>query len=111
VPAQEAELRALECAAAIQRAIAERNESAEEPMRVRIGLHTGEAIKEGADFFGKHVNLAARVAAQAEGGEILVSALFKELTESAGDIAFGEARSVELKGLKGKHRLYGVAWR
>ena len=43
-------------------AFAERDRSAEEPIRVRIGLHTGEVTKEGSDFFGKHVNLAARIA-------------------------------------------------
>ncbi|MDO8611990.1 MAG: adenylate/guanylate cyclase domain-containing protein [Dehalococcoidia bacterium] len=41
--------RALQCAAEIQRAFARRNESAEEPIRVRMGLHTGEAIKDGDD--------------------------------------------------------------
>jgi class 3 adenylate cyclase len=54
-----------------------------------MGLHTGEMIKEGDDFFGKHVNLAARIAAQADGGEILVSSLLHELTSSGGDIEFG----------------------
>src|SRR3989337_1646141 len=38
-----------------------------EPIRVRIGLHTGEVIREGEDFFGKHVNLAARIAGPASG--------------------------------------------
>ena len=102
--------RALECAVDIQRAFAKRNESADEPIRVRIGLHTGEALKEGDDFFGKHVNLAARVAGQAQGGEILVSSLLKDLTESAGEFAFGEGRKVELKGLKGKHSVFEVVW-
>src|SRR3970282_1532554 len=73
--------RALQCAIDIQRAFAERNEAAEEAIRVRIGLHTGEAIKEGDDFFGKHVTLAVCVAGQAQGGQILVSSLLKELTE------------------------------
>ena len=77
---------------------------------MRIGLHTGEAIKEGDDFFGKHVNLAARVAGQAQGGEILVSSLLKELTESAGEFAFGDGRAVSLKGISGKHRLFEVVW-
>ena len=72
--------------------------------------HTGEAIKEGDDFFGKHVNLAARVASQAHGGEILVSSLLRGLVESAGDVAWGEPRSVELKGLKGTHEIWPVAW-
>ena len=72
--------------------------------------HTGEAIKEGDDFFGKHVNLAARVAGQAAGGEILVSSLLKELTESACEFAFGDGREVELKGLSGTHRVFQVEW-
>jgi class 3 adenylate cyclase len=102
--------RAIECAIAIQEALAQRNQSAGEPIRVRMGLHTGEVIKEGDDFFGKHVNLAARIAGQAAGGEILVSSLLKELTESGGDIPFGEAREVELKGLANPHRVFEVAW-
>src|SRR3990170_4425329 len=117
--------RALECAIAVQRAFAERNRDVRaalappsgaassaptEPIRVRIGLHTGEAIKEGEDFFGKHVNLAARIAGQAQGGEILVSSLIKELTESTGEFTFGEGRQVELKGLRGKHQVFEVVW-
>ena len=102
--------RALQCAIDIQRAFAERNESPAEPIRVRMGLHTGEAIKDGDDFFGKHVNLAARIAGQAEGGEILASSLLKELTASAGDIAFSGGREVELKGLAGSHHVFQVAW-
>ncbi|MCH8050480.1 MAG: adenylate/guanylate cyclase domain-containing protein, partial [Chloroflexi bacterium] len=98
------------CAIGIQRSLAERNESAAEPVHVRIGLHTGEVIKEGDDFFGKHVILAARIAAQATGGEILVSSLLKELTASAGDIEFGDPREVELKGLTGQQEMFPVSW-
>ena len=102
--------RAIECAKAIQRGVADRKGSADERIEVRIGLHTGEVIKEGDDFFGKHVNLAARIAGQAIGGEILVSSLLNELTSSGGDIEFGDAREVELKGLAGTHHLYAVNW-
>ncbi len=107
--------KALECAVDIQRAFAERNESAEEPIRVRIGLHTGEVLKEAdpdgqADFYGKNVILAARIAGQAQGGEILVSSLLKELTESASDIAFGDGREVELKGLAGTYQVHQIRW-
>jgi class 3 adenylate cyclase/ketosteroid isomerase-like protein len=107
--------RALQCAIAVQRAFAQHNESAEEPIRVRMGLHAGEVIKEAdpdgqADFFGRHVILASRVANEAQGGQILVSSLLKELTESAGDIQFGEGREVELKGLAGSHRVFAVVW-
>jgi len=103
--------KALECASAVQKALAERNKSADQPVMVRMGLHTGETIKEGEDFFGKNVILAARIAAQATGGEILVSGLLKALVDSAGDINWGDKREVELKGLTGTHEIYGVEWR
>ena len=102
--------KALQCAIDMQRALDRRNEAAELPIRVRMGLHTDEVIKEGDDFFGKHVNLAARVAGQAAGGEILVSSLLKELAGSGGDVEFGEARQVELKGLTGVHEMFPVSW-
>ena len=103
--------RALQCAMAIQRAFAAHNqEHPEEPVLVRIGLHTGELVQEMEDFFGKNVILASRIADQAQGGEILVSSLLKELTESAGDIRFGEPQEVELKGLAGLNRVYQVDW-
>ncbi len=102
--------KALQCAIETQKAFAERAESSDVPIQVRIGLHTGEMIKEGDDFFGKHVNLAARIAGQAIGGEILVSSLLRELTASGGDIEFGDARQVELKGLTGVQEMFPVSW-
>ena len=78
---------------------------------VRIGLHAGEAIKEGDDFYGKNVIMASRVAGKANGGEILVSSLLRSLVESSVDGAmFSEAREVELKGLSGTHAVYDIAW-
>ncbi len=88
----------------------QRNDGAHAPILVRIGLHTGEPIKEADDFFGKHVNLAARIAGQAQGGEILVSSLLRELTDSSGEFAFGDRRAVELKGLSGAHQVFTVTW-
>jgi class 3 adenylate cyclase len=102
--------KALQCAIGMQKAFAERDESADVTIKVRMGLHTGEVIKEGDDFFGKHVNLAARIAGQASGGEILVSSLLKELTASGGDITFEDGREVELKGLSGTQQVYRVGW-
>ena len=103
--------KAIQCAIETQKAFAKRAESSDVPISVRMGLHTGEMIKEGDDFFGKHVNLAARIAAQADGGEILVSSLLRELTASGGDIDFGEPRSVELKGLAGVQERVPISWR
>ena len=70
---------ALRCAIEVQRAFEERAaERPDERIRVRMGLHTGEAIAEEGDFFGRNVILAARIAAQARGGEILVSEALHE---------------------------------
>ena len=102
--------RAVLCAIGVQRALAGyAAEHPEEPIRVRIGLHAGETIKEGEDFFGTTVNLASRIAAQARGGEILVSSLLKDLTDGA-DLRFGAGRAVTLKGLSGTRVLFSVEW-
>ena len=101
--------RALACSIAIQRTFAAHNaENADEPIRVRIGLHTGEAIKEGEDFFGKSVILAARIASQAQGEQVLVSSLPKALVESSGEFEFGDGKELELKGLAGIHQVFGL---
>ena len=102
--------RALQCAADIQRALAQRNESADEPIRVRIGVHTGEVLRDADKFFGKTVILAARIAAEAAGGEILASTLVRDLTQSTVDLRFGAEREAELKGISGTQRLVPVDW-
>ncbi len=102
--------RALGCAIAIQQTLAPHNEeNPDEPIPVRIGLHTGEAIKEGEDFFGKTVILAARIASQAVGGQILVSSLLKALVESSGEFRFRDGQEMELKGLAGTHQVFQVS--
>ena len=101
--------RAVECARAIQDAIdSQLGDHADGRIRLRIGLHTGEAIKEEADFYGKNIVLAARIADRARGGEILASSVVKQLTESAGDLRFENEREVELDGLAGTHTVYRV---
>jgi class 3 adenylate cyclase len=101
--------RAIDCARAIQAAVArELGDHPDGPVRVRIGLHTGEAIRDEADFYGKNVVIAARIADKARGGEILASAVVKQLAESAGDVSFEDGREVELAGLAGPHAVYRV---
>ena len=103
--------RGLASAAAIQRALMAHGAAhPDEIIRVRMGLHTGEAMKEGDDFFGTHVALAARIAASALGGEILVSSLLKELTASSGELVFGPGRDVDLKGFSETRRVYPLLW-
>jgi class 3 adenylate cyclase len=101
--------RALECAIAMQRAFAAQNESAGEPIRVRIGLNAGEPIAEQEDLFGTAVNMAARIAAQAAGGEILVANVVRELAAGKGFL-FADRGETVLRGFEEPVRLYEVRW-
>src|SRR5207237_2308598 len=71
--------RAVACAQAIQCEIDRSFAEASPPIRVRIGIHTGDALHEADRFVGTTVHYAARVASQALGGEVLVSNLVREL--------------------------------
>jgi len=102
--------RALECAIAMQRAFAAHDdEHPETPIRVRIGLNAGEPIAEEADLFGTAVILAARIAAQAEGGEILASDVVRQLVAGKGFL-FADRGQVALRGFEDPVRLYEVRW-
>ena len=102
---------ALRCAIEVQRAFAERAaEGPEERIRVRMGLHTGEAIAEEGDFFGRNVILAARIAAQASGGEILVSEALREQCRGRGRARVRRGPRAELKGLAGTHTVFRAEW-
>jgi class 3 adenylate cyclase len=102
--------RALECAIATQRAFAERNESAEEPIGVRVGLNAGEPVAEDEDLFGTAVQLAARICAQAEPGQILAPIVVRELAAGKGFL-FSDRGETALRGFEEPVRLYEVRWR
>jgi len=95
---------AVRCSIDVQRSLRLRPNG----IRVRIGIHMGKSVRRGDDLFGRNVAMAARVAAQADGGEILVSEVVHDAV-SGDDIAFDDGREVELKGFSGSHRLYAVA--
>lgn len=78
------------------------------PIRVRIGLHTGTAIERDGDYFGRNVAMAARVAAMADGGEILVTGEIAEALADSPEFRFVADDRVELKGLPGEHQLWLV---
>lgn len=104
--------RAVQFCIDVQRELAEREkEEPDNAIRIRIGLHTGEAIMdERGDLFGKHIIVAARIANLADGGEILCSSVVHEIASSRGDLQFGEGRTVQLKGIDGDQRVYEVVW-
>ena len=98
----------------MQRAFAAHNESAPEPILVRVGLNAGEPIAEDdpdgrSDLFGTAVIEAARIAAAAKGGEILVSNVVRELAKGK-DFLFAYRGEVALKGCDEPVRLYELRW-
>jgi class 3 adenylate cyclase len=106
--------KALECAIAMQKAFAERTHDAQapdlEPLRVRIGLNAGEPIAEADDLFGTAVITAARIAGQANGGEILVSDVVRQLVAGKGFL-FSDRGEQALRGFDDPVRVYEVRWK
>ena len=100
--------RAIGCASAIQRAVT--RHPATKDLGLCIGLSTGEVIHEDDDLFGATVNLAARVAGEASGGEILISDNVRGVLGSAGGIELKDRGEVPLKGFEEPVSLYEVLW-
>ena len=69
------------------------------PIKIRIGMHLGTAVAREGDYFGRNVALAARVAAHACGGQVLVSDEFHAALGADAGFAFAPCGAVELKGL------------
>jgi class 3 adenylate cyclase len=99
---------AIGCAVAIQRAFAEHRRTHGFAPGVRIGIHSAEANQRGADFSGKGVHVAARIAALAESGEILASA--DTAAEAGTSLPTSEPRSVALRGVSDQVEVVSVAW-
>jgi len=76
-------------------------------VRVRV-LHTGTVVRREDDIFGRNVAMAARVASQAAGGEVLVSDDVHDLM--ADDYVFVDCRVARLKGFDGDHQLWELGW-
>jgi class 3 adenylate cyclase len=103
-------VRALQCAVEVQRALARRNNTAEHPVEVRIGLNAGEPIEEGKDVLGTAVTMAARIMSQAGSGEILASDVLRQLVAGKGFL-FADRGEFVAKGFEEPVRVYEVRWR
>lgn len=99
--------RAVRCALDVQDALAN-SDSDQPPVRVRIGIHTGEVLRSEDEFYGRTVHYAARVASAAAGTEVLVSDLVRSLLEGTDEIVVRETRELELKGFAGTHSVHLV---
>jgi DNA-binding NarL/FixJ family response regulator/class 3 adenylate cyclase len=95
-------------AVALQRSVP----SAEVPFKVRIGVHTGDLERREGRPYGRVMVKAARIGALACGGEILVSAVARDVADvdDAGDVWFEEGNEVELRGLRGAHLVVPLRW-
>jgi pimeloyl-ACP methyl ester carboxylesterase len=93
--------RAIRCACAITESVRELG------IDVRAGLHTGECELMDGKVGGIAVHIGARVAAEAEPGEVLVSSTVKDLVAGSG-IAFRERGVAELKGVPGEWKLFAI---
>jgi class 3 adenylate cyclase len=76
-------------------------------LEIRAGLHTGECEVMDAKVGGIAVHIGARVAKEADPGEVLVSSTVRDLVAGSG-LRFRERGTVELKGVPEQWRLYAV---
>jgi class 3 adenylate cyclase len=93
---------AIQCALEVQSKV-----GADGDLRVRIGLNAGEPVAEENDLFGSSVQMAARVCAEAAGGQVLVTNVVRELAAGKGFL-FSETGVVALKGFDDPVRLFEV---
>jgi len=93
--------RAIRCASALTDAVTELG------LEIRAGLHTGECELVNGKIGGIAVHIGARVAKEAQAGEVLVSSTVKDLVAGSG-LQFRERGSAQLKGVPGEWRLFAV---
>jgi adenylate cyclase len=101
---------AVDCAAAVQQAMAERNAAVPEERRIefRIGINLGDVIRDKGDIFGDGVNIAARLEAMAEPGGICVSAVVHDQVRGRVHCAFDDLGEQSLKNIARPIRVYRV---
>jgi adenylate cyclase len=101
----------LHAAVELQRAFTGPGGVVDDTVAVRIGVHSGFVIANPDQLLGRNVVLASRIAAQATGGEILVSSTLKQYTEHDPSFHFDPHGEYHFKGVLGEHTVYLVRWR
>ena len=101
---------AVACAIAIQSAFAAYNqEHRDAPLYLRIGLSAGEPIEDHGDLFGKVVQLAARLCAQAEPDRILIDQVVRDQWSDK-PLPLSDLGELSLKGFDSPVRVYQINW-
>jgi class 3 adenylate cyclase/pimeloyl-ACP methyl ester carboxylesterase len=102
---------ALEASLDIQRVLAYHNDTQPaQRVAVRIGINAGEPVAEGDDLFGTAVQLASRVCAKADPGEILTTDVVRQLVAGKGFL-FHDRGDVLFRGFEDPVRVFEVRWR
>jgi class 3 adenylate cyclase len=94
--------RAIRCGLALVDAVAAIGVS------IRVGIHSGEVALSGERVRGVAVHAAARILAEADSGEVLVSGTTRDLAEGAAGLTFGSRGQYRLKGLEREHTLFAA---
>ena len=101
------------CALEIQRALAAHEWPEGISVRVRIGIHTGDAVRAGGAYTGLAVHRAARICAAASGGQVLVSqatqTIIEDEEEGEPEFTLVDLGERTLKDLDRPVRLFGLA--
>jgi class 3 adenylate cyclase len=101
----------LHAAVELQRTFTGSSGAGDQPLALRVGLHSGFVLGNPEQLMGRNVVLAARIAAQAKPGEILVSSNVRQYTSGDPRFRFEERGEHHFKGLHGEHAVFAVDWR
>jgi class 3 adenylate cyclase len=93
---------------AIEAALRCQEHSAQSELRLRIGVHAGDVIREEDNIFGGAVNVAARIQELAMPGEVLVSDILRGLARTSAGVTFEDRGERELKGVSEPVRVWAV---
>lgn len=98
------------CAIAMQVAVDRQNRELDQPLGLRVGLHTGEVTRESDDYFGTAVVVAERLCKRCSGGQIFASEVLRMLVGTRGGLLFKEIGPLELKGMSEPMTAYELHW-
>jgi adenylate cyclase len=104
--------KAIGCVADIMRACAPHEDGTGLPRAVQVcaGLNSGDAIREGDDFFGHTVNVASRIVNRAHGGQVLISESTRAMAGRMEGLDFVDLGRRRLRGIRSRVRLFEVVW-
>lgn len=103
--------RAVACAVGIQKALDDFNrQRGSAPLRVRIGLNTGEVAQSDGQISGEAVHAASRVCSAADGGHVLVADVTRQLAGTIPEVSYRDTGEHDLKGFPDPWRLWEVLW-